>query len=305
MKIFIDTAKLDEIKEACSWGIVDGVTTNPSLIKRAVDDLSVSGKSVDMKEYIDKICKTVGEGRPVSLEVISLTSEKMVKEAKLLYEKFNPIAQNVVIKIPINTRTDGGKTTNYEGLKAITQLSKEGIPVNVTLVMNVGQAILAAKAGARYVSPFAGRVDDYIRKRLGVGFQKGDYFDFQLVERVTSKKLDQKIEDGVDKSLATIYLDEDTKKTVSLGQDDGLYSGVELVEAIVKIFRNYGIKTEVIAASIRNPRQVREVAEAGADIATIPFKVLEEMLQHPKTVEGIKKFSKDVVPEYRELFSPN
>jgi len=305
MKIFVDTAKLNEIEEACSWGIVDGVTTNPSLIKRAVDAIRTSGKPIDMEEYIGKICKTVGEGKPVSLEVISLTSEKMAKEAKLLYEKFNPLAQNVVIKIPINTRTDGGKTTNYEGLKAITQLSKEGIPVNVTLVMNVGQAILAAKAGARYVSPFAGRVDDYIRKGLGVGFQKGDYFDFQLVERVTSKKLDQKIGDGVDKSLATIYLDEDTKKAVSLGQDDGLYSGVELVEAIVKIFRNYGIKTEVIAASIRNPREVREVAEAGADIATIPFKVLEEMLQHPKTIEGIQRFSEDVVSEYRELFDPD
>mgnify|MGYP000312398805 FL=1 len=303
MKIFVDTAKLNEIEEACSWGIVDGVTTNPSLIKRAVDDLRANEKSIDIEEYIGKICKTVGEGRPVSLEVISLTAEKMVEEAKLLYEKFNPIAHNVVIKIPINTRTDKGETTNYEGLKAISQLSKEEIPVNVTLVMNVGQAVLAAKAGARYVSPFAGRVDDYIRKRLGIEFQKGDYFDFQLVKRVASEKLNQKIGDRVDKPLATIYLDEDTKRAVSLGQDDGLYSGVELVKAIVKIFRIYGIKTEVIAASIRNPRQVREVAEAGADIATIPFKVLEEMLQHPKTVEGIEKFSEDVVPEYRELFN--
>lgn len=303
MKIFVDTAKLNEIEEACSWGIVDGVTTNPSLIKRAVDDLRANEKSIDIEEYIGKICKIVGEGRPVSLEVISLTAEKMVEEAKLLYEKFNPIAHNVVIKIPINTRTDKGETTNYEGLKAISQLSKEEIPVNVTLVMNVGQAVLAAKAGARYVSPFAGRVDDYIRKRLGIEFQKGDYFDFQLVKRVASEKLNQKIGDRVDKPLATIYLDEDTKRAVSLGQDDGLYSGVELVKAIVKIFRIYGIKTEVIAASIRNPRQVREVAEAGADIATIPFKVLEEMLQHPKTVEGIEKFSEDVVPEYRELFN--
>lgn len=303
MKIFVDTAKLNEIEEACSWGIVDGVTTNPSLIKRAVDDLRANEKSIDIEEYIGKICKTVGEGRPVSLEVISLTAEKMVEEAKLLYEKFNPIAHNVVIKIPINTRTDKGETTNYEGLKAISRLSKEEIPVNVTLVMNVGQAVLAAKAGARYVSPFAGRVDDYIRKRLGIEFQKGDYFDFQLVKRVASEKLNQKIGDRVDKPLATIYLDEDTKRAVSLGQDDGLYSGVELVKAIVKIFRIYGIKTEVIAASIRNPRQVREVAEAGADIATIPFKVLEEMLQHPKTVEGIEKFSEDVVPEYRELFN--
>jgi len=270
-----------------------------------VDAIRTSSKPIDTEEYIGKICKTIGEGKPVSLEVISLTSERMVKEAKLLYKKFNLIAQNVVIKIPINTWMNGSKVTNYEGLKAISQLSKEGIPVNVTLVMNVGQAILATKAGARYVSPFAGRVDDYIRKGLGIGFQKRDYFNFQLVERVTSKKLDQKIGDGVDKPLATIYLDKDTKRAASLGQDEGLYSGVELVKVIVKIFRNYGIKTEVIAASIRNPRQVREIAETGTDIATIPFKVLEEMLQHLKTVEGIKRFSEDVVPEYRESFSPN
>lgn len=303
MKVFVDTAKLNEIEEACSWGIVDGVTTNPSLIKRAVDAIRTSGRSIDMEEYIGKICKTVGEGKPVSLEVISLTAEKMVKEAKLLYKKFNSIAQNVVIKIPINTWMDEGEATNYEGLKAVSQLSKEGIPVNVTLVMNVGQAILAAKAGARYVSPFAGRVDDYIRKNLGIKFEKGDYFDFRLIKKIAGEKLNRKIGTHFNTLVTAIYLDEETRRLVGLGQDSGLYGGVELVRVIVNIYRNYGIKTEVIAASMRNPRQIREVAETGADIATIPFKVLEEMLQHPKTVEGIKKFSEDVVPEYRKLFN--
>ncbi len=278
MKIFIDTAKLDEIKEACSWGIVDGVTTNPSLIKEALDSEKAKGKDVDMASYIREICETVGEGKPVSLEVVSLRSEEMVKEAQVLYNEFNPIAQNVVIKIPINTYMEGGEATNYEGLKAIKLLSKEGIPVNATLVMNPEQALLAAKAGARYASPFAGRVDDYIRKNLGMEFEKGDYFNPEK------------------------ELDEERKRGWELGQDKGIRSGVELVRIIVNIYRNYGIKTEIIAASMRNARQVREIAQSGADIATIPFHVLEEMLQHPKTEEGIKKFSEDVVPEYRKLF---
>ena len=130
-----------------------------------------NNKLIEMEEYIGKICKTAGEGKPVSLEVISLTSEEMVKEARAFYSKFNPIAQNVVIKIPINIYMEGKTITNYEGLKAISQLSKEGISVNVTLVMNPGQALLAAKTGARYVSPFSGRVDDYIRKNLGINFE--------------------------------------------------------------------------------------------------------------------------------------
>jgi len=302
MKIFIDTAKLEEIEEACSWGIVDGVTTNPSLIKRAVDTLRKNNKLIEMEEYIGRICKTAGEGKSVSLEVISLTSEEMVKEARVLYSKFNPIAQNVVIKIPINTYMEGKTITNYEGLKAISQLSKEGISVNVTLVMNPGQALLAAKTGARYVSPFSGRVDDYIRKNLGINFEKGDYFNFQLIKKIVEEKLNQRIEKYIDKKISEIYLDKEMKRVIKLAQDEGIFSGVELVKTIVNIYKNYGIKTEVIAASMRNARQVKEVAEAGAHIATIPFNVLKKILQHPKTIEGVKKFSEDVVPEYKKLF---
>ncbi|MBS3812641.1 transaldolase, partial [Candidatus Bipolaricaulota bacterium] len=156
MKIFIDTAELTEIKEAYSWGIVDGVTTNPSLIKKAVD----ARDRVNLEEYIEEILRTV-DG-PVSLEVIGLTSDDMIEEGKYLYDKFNSVNDNVVIKIPINTSTEGGESENYAGLKAISELSSQGIPVNTTLIMKPEQALLAAKAGAHYVSPFAGRIDDYI-----------------------------------------------------------------------------------------------------------------------------------------------
>lgn len=302
MKIFIDTAKLDEIKEACSWGIVDGVTTNPSLIKRAVDAVKEEGRNIEMETYIKEICKTAGRNKPVSLEVISLTVEKMVEEAELLYDKFNKVAENVVIKIPINTYTEEANTSNYEGLKAISKLSEKGIPVNVTLIMSPEQALLAAKAGASYASPFAGRIDDYIRKNLGIDFQKGDYFDFELIEIIGEQRLYEHIEDFAGKSPELVYRNKETKKRVDFAKDNGIGSGVELVESIMKIYRNYNIKTEVIAASTRNARQVRELAETGADIATIPFNVLKEMMQHPKTIEGIKNFAADVVPEYRDLF---
>ncbi len=302
MKIFVDTAKLDEIKEACSWGVVDGVTTNPSLIKRAVDEAKGEGKEIDMETYIWEICKTAGKGRPVSLEVISLTMKEMVEEAELLYSKFNPAAENVVIKIPINTRIDESERIDYDGLKTIKKLSRKGIPINVTLIMTPEQALLAAKAGASYASPFAGRVDDYIRKKLGIEFSKGDYFDFELIEKIGKKRLDKHLKSSRGEPAASLYLDTETKNSIGFGKDNGIESGVDLVKSIMKIYRNYGIKTEVIAASIRNARQIRQMAEAGAHIATIPFPVIRGMLQHPKTVEGIKSFSADVVPEYRDLF---
>ncbi len=267
MKIFIDTAKISEIKEAISWGIVDGVTTNPSLIRKAVEE---EMEDVSLEDYIAEILRIAGPRRPVSLEVMSLKAEDMIKEAEILYDKFNGIAGNVVIKIPVNTYTG-----YYEGLKTIKRLSEEGIPVNCTLIMTPEQALLAAKAGARYVSPFAGRIDDYIRvTKLGMApgkdFQKGDYYPW-----------DGK---GVD--------------------DNGIRSGADLVEKTMMILENYDYDTEVIASSIRNARQVREVAMIGVHIATIPFKVLESMLLHPKTEEGVKKFSEDAEKAgYRELFS--
>jgi len=271
MKIFIDTADIDEIKEAMSWGIVDGVTTNPSLIKKS------SGKK-EMEEYIKEICRIAGRGRDVSLEVISLDADSMVREAKILYDKFNSVAGNVVIKIPICSALDEADKNRYEGLKALSMLSKENIPTNATLVMKPEQAILAAKNGAKYVSPFAGRLDDLLRDRAKIygqfkDYKKEDYFPFEGV------KINDKIID-----------------------DNGIISGVDLVREIVKIYKNYNFKTEVIAASIRNSRQVREIASTGVHIATVPFYVLKEMVYHQKTAEGIKKFLDDVVPEYRKLF---
>ncbi len=302
MKIFVDTAKLGEIKEALSWGIVDGVTTNPSLIRKAVEEeREVKGK-VDLEVYVGEICKAAGKGRPVSLEVLSQKASKMVEEAQILYRRFNPIAGNVLIKIPINTYT-GQEATDYEGLKAINELSGKGIPTNATLVMTPEQALLAAKAGGTYVSPFAGRVDDYIRKNLGIDFKKNDYFDFELMREISEARLGEYLKNPTAEEIPSLYLDEKIKKAIDVGEDKGITSGVDLVRKIVNIFRKYNIKTKVIAASMRNPQQVREVAETGCDIATIPFEVIREMLKHPKTEEGVKRFYADAIQaKYQELF---
>ncbi|MDD3395841.1 MAG: fructose-6-phosphate aldolase [Acidaminococcaceae bacterium] len=208
MKIFMDTADVAEIEEMSHLGIVYGVTTNPSLIAK-------SGRT--QAEVIPEICHLVPG--PVSAEVISQDCAGMVKEAR----KLAKIADNVVVKIPCIP----------EGLKAVRILNGDDIKVNVTLVFSLAQAMLAARAGAAYVSPFVGRLDD-------------------------------------------------------IGED-----GVGLVADIVKVFRNYGIATEVIAASIRHLDHVNAVMLAGAQIATIPTKVLKEMLHHPLTDAGLAKFMED------------
>ena len=166
MKIFIDTADIDEIRMATSWGIVDGATTNPSLIKKAVDK---RGK-ITMDDYIEEIVKIVPG--PVSLEVIALKEKEMIQQARLLYKKFSPYG-DIAIKIPINTYMAEGMD-EFEGLRTIKTLSGEGIPTNVTLIMNAEQALLAAKAGASYVSPFVGRIDDYVRTNMGM--KRGVHF---------------------------------------------------------------------------------------------------------------------------------
>lgn len=208
MKIFIDTANVNEIREAESWGILSGVTTNPSLIAK---------EGRDFVEVVKEITSIV-DG-PISAEVISLDHEGMIKEAREL----SRIHKNIVIKIPMT----------IEGLKAVKVLSKEGIKTNVTLIFSASQALLASKAGASYVSPFVGRLDD-------------------------------------------------------TGEE-----GLNVIREIVTIFNNYGIKTEIIAASIRHPMHVINAAIAGAHIATIPFKVLEQMTKHPLTDAGIKRFLDD------------
>jgi transaldolase len=208
MKIFIDTANVNEIKEAATWGILDGVTTNPSLIAK---------EGRDLKEVIEEICSIV-DG-PISAEVISLECNKMVEEALELVK----LHKNIVIKIPMC----------IEGLKAVKILNEKNIKTNVTLIFSSQQALLAAKAGATYVSPFVGRLDD-----IGM-------------------------------------------------------VGTNLIDEVSAIFKNHSIKTEIIAASIRNPIHASECALAGADIATIPFNVLKQMAKHPLTDIGIEKFLAD------------
>ena len=210
MKLFIDTANIDEIKEANALGVICGVTTNPSLVAK-------EGK--DFVEVIKEIT-TIVDG-PISAEVISLEADKMVSEALELYEKIG--SKNTVIKIPMC----------IEGLKATKRLSEMGIKTNVTLIFSAAQALLAARAGATFVSPFVGRVDD-------------------------------------------------------VGAD-----GITLIEDIVEIFAVHEIKTEIIAASIRNPIHFTNAAKAGANIATVPYKVIMQMTKHPLTDAGIEKFLKD------------
>ena len=173
--------------------------------------------------------------------------------------------------------------------------------------MTPEQALLAAKAGGAYVSPFAGRVDDYIRKNLGIDFKKNDYFDFELVEKISETKLNEYLTRSLplhQLDPVPLFLDEEIRKAMDIGENRRITSGVDLVKKIVNIFRKYDTKTKVIAASMRNPQQVREVAETGCDIATIPFEVIREMLKHPKTEEGVEKFYIDAVQtKYEELFT--
>lgn len=264
MQIFIDSAKLEEIKEAYDSGILDGVTTNPSLIKKAVEGLKKTGEKLDMADYIKKIL-TVAKTARVSLEVTEYACDKMVEQGRKLFKMFNLVAKNVYIKIPADPSFEGEKGKEFEGLRAIKELSEEGIPVNCTLIFTPEQALLAAKAGAKIVSPFSGRIDDYIRTLNNIPFDKSDYFPAE------------------------------GKGSLN---DNGIVSGIDLVRQIVEIFKKHNIKAEVLAASMRNARQVREAALAGADIATLPFDVIKELMSHYKTREGMRNFTDDAIPEY-------
>lgn len=208
MKIFLDTANVEEIKEGASWGIVDGVTTNPSLIAK---------EGRDFETVIKEICELV-DG-PVNAEVVGLKTEEMIGEGRKLRE----IHDNVCVKIPMTV----------DGIKAVKVLSGEGTMTNVTLIFSSLQALLAAKAGAAFVSPFVGRIDD-------IG--------------------------GV---------------------------GMDLISEIGQIYDNYGYETEIIVASVRNPTHVIDSALYGADIVTLPMKVLKQMAKHPLTDIGLENFLKD------------
>ncbi len=306
MKIFIDSADIEEIRQAKKWGMLDGVTTNPSLIKKAVEKLHKQKKKINIKEYISQFLREA-KGKPVSLEVIGTNFTDMVHEGIHLYHLFNPIARNVYIKIPVNPcladtgncdveephkpRPLGrrllehpkvsdkprtlvrGKTQRLcdsEGIRAIHALAQQGIPVNCTLIFTPEQALLAAKAGAKIVSPFVGREDDYIRELNKSKFKKEDYFPAEGMKKLKKWK-----------------------------DDNGIVSGVELIRECKTLFVIQKVKgCEILAASIRNTRQFREVALAGAEIATLPLSVMEKLLEHPKTQEGMRQFTKDIVPEY-------
>ncbi len=208
MKFFLDTANLDEIREVASWGILDGVTTNPSLCSK---------ENIKFEDLIKEICGIVSG--PVSVECVSTKAGEIIAEAREL----SKLADNVVVKIPVC----------LEGLKATRVLAQEGIRVNMTLVFSSNQALLAAKAGARFVSPFIGRLDDISQE------------------------------------------------------------GMALIDEIMAMFENYDFETEVIVASIRHPRHVVEAALVGAHIATIPYSVIDKMIKHPLTDQGMEKFLKD------------
>ncbi|MEM0097570.1 MAG: transaldolase family protein [Conexivisphaerales archaeon] len=282
MKIFIDSGDIDEIRESIKWGIIDGVTTNPSLIRVALD----RRKGMDIRKYIREICETAGEKIPVSLEVMSTDYKSMVKEGRVLYDRYNPIMKNVVIKVPVNTGPE------FEGLRAIKELSSGGIPINATLIMTPPQALLAAKAGARYVSPFLGRIDDYVRTRLKVEFRKDDYFDYARAREALIADID-KYRGNIGKYL----------EMSAIAFPDDVMSGTELLQRIIAVFRNYSIRSEVIAASIRNPRQMAEAMYAGADIATVPIGIIRKLLHHQKTEEGVTLFKNDAeAANYRDVF---
>jgi len=270
MKIYIDSADLEQIKSARSYGILDGVTTNPSLIKKAVGTMQDRGEQVDMRQYLENLLTEAGDV-PVSLEVIGSDYEAMVRQGRFLYEIFNPVAGNVLVKIPVDPAFSRGAKTHFEGIQAIRTLTGEGVPVNCTLIFTPEQALLAAKAGASIVSPFAGRVDDHLRKLNNMSFSKNDYFPAE----------------GMD--------------AAQVPDIDGIVSGIDLVAECADLLARHGHEAEVLAASLRNPRQTREAAQVGAHIATLPFAVIEELLTHDLTMEGMKLFTDDVVPEYAEL----
>ena len=219
MKFFLDTANLDELKKGAAWGIVDGVTTNPSLIAK---------EGQPLKEQVRLICDIV-DG-PVSAEVVATDFDGMVRQARELHA----IHPNIVVKVPL-TR---------DGIKTCATLSKTGIRFNVTLCFSAGQALLAAKAGATFVSPFVGRLDDI-----------GD-------------------------------------------------EGMALIRTICGIYKNYGFKTEVLAASLRSPLHVVQAAQAGAHIGTLPFKVLDQLFNHPLTDRGLEQFLKDYNKVFQETGVP-
>ncbi|MDQ3871442.1 MAG: fructose-6-phosphate aldolase [Chloroflexota bacterium] len=210
MKIFLDTAEIDEVRTAASWGVLDGVTTNPTLFFRAEEDATY-------EDVLTEICRITSG--PVSAEVVAEDVEGMLREGRA----FAKLAPNIVVKVPMSE----------EGLEAISRFAEEGIKTNCTLIFSANQGLLAAKAGASLLSPFVGRIDDINME------------------------------------------------------------GMDVVRELVQIVEIHGLESEVLAASLRHPRHVTEAALAGAHVATLPFKVIQQMVHHPLTDKGIKSFRED------------
>lgn len=318
MRLFLDSACLDDLREAIATGQCEGVTTNPTLLKAAADAARAKDGRLDLAGYLERFLAEAGPERPVSLEVAGLAYDAMVREGRKLYQRFNPVAGNVIVKIPVCTATGEAPERAADGLRAIETLTMEGIPVNVTLIMSPIQAVLAALAGRpRYVSPFAGRLDDLLRERGGKPFDKRDYYPAGGVQQ-----------------NGTAY------------SDGSLVSGVDLISTIQQAYATTRLSPLILAASLRHPLQVAECDAVGADCATLPIEVfrtypaqvpglvadraalvprhdeliglldefavavtdiyardLKTLLYHPKTVDGIKKFAADAaaVPEYAAL----
>ncbi len=278
VKLFLDSADISEIERVLSYGILEGVTTNPSLIKKAAE----KNKVKDIEEYIKKILKLC-RGKPVSLEVIGNDYDSMFREAKLLFKKFNPVAKNVYVKIPINPCMEEKCSKGSDGVRVIRDLSRLGIPVNCTLIFSPEQSLLAAKAGAKFVSPFVGREDDYIREMNRMKFNKDDYFP----------------KEGFSKNKKILALSGHDSGELD---DEGIVSGVDLIKQTSEIFSGTKVVPEILAASIRSKKQFREVIIAGADIVTVPFNVIESLAVHAKSREGMVKFTEDIIAEYAEIF---
>lgn len=265
MKIFLDSAHIEEIQHAYESGMCEGLTTNPTLIKKSVGQLH----NHTMESYIRHMLR-LAKKTPVSLEVGYGNSEQMFMQAMNLWRSFSNKSNNVVIKIPINPTQKIQSSLSFEGLKVVRLLSQKGIPVNVTLVFSPEQALLAAKAGATYISPFIGRVDDGLRQKIGKPFDKND---FVPKEGLLFKK-----------------------KIIS---DNGIVSGLDLVAQCVAITKKYN--SQILGASIRNSRQVRECALLGVHAVTVPFSVFQSLSYHWQTLDGMQSFVSDLVPEYVSL----
>ena len=294
MELFIDTADLEEIRQAKETGLLNGVTTNPTLIAKALASLREKGKRKTEKEHLLDIFGIVGD-LPVSVEVVGftpeeasnyksvvITADRLIREGEEKWQTYSGNGRKPVIKIPVCPAYGPEQSAVFDaGLKAIARLSEQRIPINTTLIFSPEQALAASWAGAEYVSPFVGRVDDKLAEMAGMKKKKEEYFPREGVK---------------DSKGETVHM-------------DGIVSGTDLVGKIVRIFENYAADARILAASLRNTRQVSEMMEVGADIATLPYEVFQRVVQgrpvHELTFKGMQGFSKDAADAYLAMRAPS